>query len=152
MICGVLLDSALPLQDNVRELVIAHARPGLHALYDQHSYRNEKPECRVGNRVESRWRSRWSRLVRQLKADNLWIGVRGTALSRSDERYHLIFCRVTRLYAVPALDRRAALSTYQNEHNNKLSHLFPPCDIIFSILPSSSDQGNYQSKATGNRH
>jgi integrase len=37
--------SALPVQDLVRELVIAHARPGLHAVYDQHSYRDEKREC-----------------------------------------------------------------------------------------------------------
>jgi integrase len=34
--------SALPIPDMVRELVIAHARPGLHKVYDQHSYINEK--------------------------------------------------------------------------------------------------------------
>jgi integrase len=34
--------SALPVPDLVRELVIAHARPGLHAVYDQHSYQDEK--------------------------------------------------------------------------------------------------------------
>jgi len=34
--------SALPVADNVRELVIGHAQPGLHAVYDQHSYINEK--------------------------------------------------------------------------------------------------------------
>jgi integrase len=37
--------SALPLQDMVRELIIAHARPGLHKVYDQHNYRSEKREC-----------------------------------------------------------------------------------------------------------
>lgn len=37
--------SALPVQDMVRELVIAHARPGLHKVYDQHSYMDEKREC-----------------------------------------------------------------------------------------------------------
>ncbi|OZB21969.1 tyrosine-type recombinase/integrase [Acidiphilium sp. 34-64-41] len=37
--------SALPVQDLVRELVIAHARPGLHKVYDQHSYVDEKREC-----------------------------------------------------------------------------------------------------------
>jgi len=37
--------SALPVQDLVRELVIAHARPGLHKVYDQHSYEAEKREC-----------------------------------------------------------------------------------------------------------
>jgi integrase len=34
--------SALPIPDRVRELVIAHAQPGLHKVYDQHSYRQEK--------------------------------------------------------------------------------------------------------------
>lgn len=37
--------SALPVQDLVRELVIAHARPGLHKVYDLHSYRDEKRDC-----------------------------------------------------------------------------------------------------------
>jgi integrase len=37
--------SALPVQDLVRELVIAHAKPGLHKVYDQHAYRDEKREC-----------------------------------------------------------------------------------------------------------
>ena len=30
--------SALPIPDLVRELVIAHAKPGLHKVYDQHAY------------------------------------------------------------------------------------------------------------------
>jgi hypothetical protein len=34
--------SALPIPDLVRELVIAHAKPGLHRVYDQHSYLDEK--------------------------------------------------------------------------------------------------------------
>jgi integrase len=37
--------SALPVDDRVREAVIAHARPGLHRVYDQHSYAGEKREC-----------------------------------------------------------------------------------------------------------
>jgi integrase len=37
--------SALPVQDLVRELVIAHAKPGLHKVYDQHAYASEKTEC-----------------------------------------------------------------------------------------------------------
>jgi integrase len=37
--------SALPVEDLVRELVIAHAKPGLHKVYDQHSYQDEKLEC-----------------------------------------------------------------------------------------------------------
>jgi integrase len=34
--------SALPIPDEVRELMIAHKAPGLHQVYDQHSYRDEK--------------------------------------------------------------------------------------------------------------
>jgi integrase len=34
--------SALPIPDNVRELTIGHAQPGLHAIYDQHAYVDEK--------------------------------------------------------------------------------------------------------------
>jgi integrase len=34
--------SALPITDRVRELVIAHAQPGLHKVYDQHAYLDEK--------------------------------------------------------------------------------------------------------------
>ena len=34
--------SALPIPDRVRELVIAHAQPGLHKVYDQHAYEQEK--------------------------------------------------------------------------------------------------------------
>jgi integrase len=37
--------SALPVQDIIRELVIAHAQPHLHQVYDQHSYQDEKREC-----------------------------------------------------------------------------------------------------------
>jgi integrase len=37
--------SALPVQDLVRELVIAHAKPGLHKVYDLHTYETEKREC-----------------------------------------------------------------------------------------------------------
>jgi integrase len=34
--------SGLPVPDLVAELVIAHAKPGLHKIYDQHAYRDEK--------------------------------------------------------------------------------------------------------------
>ena len=34
--------SALPIPDLVRELVIAHRKPGLHKVYDQHAYLDEK--------------------------------------------------------------------------------------------------------------
>jgi hypothetical protein len=34
--------SALPVEDIVRELLVAHARPGLHKVYDLHAYEKEK--------------------------------------------------------------------------------------------------------------
>ena len=34
--------SALAVPDLVRELVIAHTKPGLHKIYDQHAYLDEK--------------------------------------------------------------------------------------------------------------
>jgi integrase len=37
--------SALPVQDLVRELVIAHTKPGLHKVYDLHAYQDEKRHC-----------------------------------------------------------------------------------------------------------
>src|SRR5437016_14559426 len=37
--------SALPVPDMVRELVIAHTKPGLHKVYDQYSYFAEKREA-----------------------------------------------------------------------------------------------------------
>jgi hypothetical protein len=35
----------LPVPTNVAELVIAHAQPGLHKVYDQHKYRDEKRDA-----------------------------------------------------------------------------------------------------------
>lgn len=37
--------SALPISELVRELVIAHAKPGLHKVYDQYAYLDEKREA-----------------------------------------------------------------------------------------------------------
>ena len=37
--------SALPIPDLVRELVIAHTKPGLHKVYDQHAYVDEKRQA-----------------------------------------------------------------------------------------------------------
>jgi integrase len=37
--------SALPVAEVVRELVIAHAKPGLHKVYDQHAYVDEKRQA-----------------------------------------------------------------------------------------------------------
>jgi integrase len=37
--------SGLPIEDHVRELVIAHAQPGLHQVYDQYAYLEEKRQA-----------------------------------------------------------------------------------------------------------
>src|SRR5580658_6379139 len=37
--------SALPVPDLVRELVIAHTKPGLHKVYDLHAYLDEKRQA-----------------------------------------------------------------------------------------------------------
>jgi hypothetical protein len=37
--------SALPVPDLVRELVIAHTKPGLHKVYDQYAYLEEKRQA-----------------------------------------------------------------------------------------------------------
>jgi hypothetical protein len=37
--------SALPVSDLVRELVIAHTRSGLHKVYDQYAYLDEKRQA-----------------------------------------------------------------------------------------------------------
>ena len=37
--------SALPIPDLVRELVIGHTMPGLHKVYDQHAYADEKRQA-----------------------------------------------------------------------------------------------------------
>jgi integrase len=37
--------SALPVEDVVRELLVAHARPGLHKIYDLHAYQDEKAQA-----------------------------------------------------------------------------------------------------------
>jgi integrase len=44
--------SALPAQDLVRELVIAHSKPGLHRVYDLHAYEDEKRD------LLERWEAR----------------------------------------------------------------------------------------------
>jgi integrase len=66
--------SALPVQDNVRELVIAHARPGLHKVYDQHSYRDEKRQC-----LEL-WEARLRGIVAPTLSSVLFDGAGGPAL------------------------------------------------------------------------
>jgi integrase len=55
--------SALPVEDMVRELVISHARKGLHKVYDQHSYLDEKRRC-LGL-----WEARLEAILRPRPAD-----------------------------------------------------------------------------------
>jgi integrase len=50
--------SALPIPDLVRELVIAHAKPGLHKVYDQYGYLDEK------RRALESWEARLLEIVR----------------------------------------------------------------------------------------
>jgi len=49
--------SALPVADLVRELVIAHTKPGLHKVYDQHAYLDEK------RHVLELWASRLKKII-----------------------------------------------------------------------------------------
>jgi integrase len=57
--------SALPVEDLVRELVIAHAKPGLHKVYDQHAYQDEKRHC-----LEL-WEKRLRSIVEQSEDENV---------------------------------------------------------------------------------
>jgi integrase len=57
--------SALPVQDLVRELVIAHAKPGLHKVYDQYSHRDEKRRCL------DLWEARLLSIVEPPEGENL---------------------------------------------------------------------------------
>jgi hypothetical protein len=57
--------SALPIPDNVRELVIAHARPGMHRIYDLHAYENEK------RHALELWAARLRTIVKPPAADNI---------------------------------------------------------------------------------
>jgi integrase len=65
--------SALPVQDLVRELVIAHARPGLHKVYDQHTYQDEKRHC-----LEL-WNERLSEIINPPQSRVVDIAAFGTA-------------------------------------------------------------------------
>jgi integrase len=56
---------ALPVPSNVCELIIAHARPGLHRVYDLHSYRDEK------RRTLQLWAARVSAIVEPGAPDNV---------------------------------------------------------------------------------
>ena len=51
--------SAAPVEDRVRELVIGHSQKGLHKVYDQHAYLDEK------RRALDWWAARLGSLVEQ---------------------------------------------------------------------------------------
>jgi integrase len=57
--------SALPVSDLVRELVIAHTKPGLHKVYDQHAYADEK------RRALDLWAARLRNIVASARADKV---------------------------------------------------------------------------------
>ncbi len=62
----------LPVPTNVAEMCIAHAQPGLHKVYDRHSYRDEK------RRAFELWAARLLSIVEPRKTTNvLQIGGRG---------------------------------------------------------------------------
>jgi integrase len=56
---------ALPIPSNVCELCIAHAQPGLHQVYDRHSYRDEK------QRAFELWAARVAEIVEPGGPDNV---------------------------------------------------------------------------------
>jgi integrase len=57
--------SALPIPNNVAELCIAHAQPGLHQVYDRHSYRDEK------RRAFELWTARLAEIIEPGGPDNV---------------------------------------------------------------------------------
>jgi integrase len=63
--------SALPVPDLVRELVIAHTKPGLHKVYDQFTYLDEK------RHALELWAARLRGIVNEARSDN---NHHGTAL------------------------------------------------------------------------
>jgi integrase len=56
---------ALPVPNNVAELCIAHAQPGLHRVYDRHGYRDEK------RRALELWAARLASIVEPREPDNV---------------------------------------------------------------------------------
>jgi integrase len=56
---------ALPVPSNICELVIAHAQPGLHKVYDLHSYRDEK------RRALELWARRLQEIVEPAEPGNV---------------------------------------------------------------------------------
>jgi integrase len=57
--------SALPIPSNICELCIAHSQPGLHQVYDRHSYRDEK------RRAFELWAGRLAEIVEPEREGNV---------------------------------------------------------------------------------
>jgi integrase len=63
--------SALPMEQHVRELVIGHAKPGLHKVYDQYAYLDEK------RRALELWATRLRAIVNPPPDDDKVVALRG---------------------------------------------------------------------------
>jgi integrase len=63
--------SALPVEQHVRELVIGHAKPGLHKVYDQYAYLDEK------RRALELWAARLRAIVNPPPDDDKVVALRG---------------------------------------------------------------------------
>jgi hypothetical protein len=61
---------SMPVPSNVCELCIAHAQPGLHKVYDLHSYRDEK------RRAFELWAARVASIVAPQEPDNVVVKFR----------------------------------------------------------------------------
>jgi integrase len=57
--------SGLPVPNNIAELCIAHAQPGLHKIYDRHGYRDEK------RRAFELWAARVQDIIEPGAGDNV---------------------------------------------------------------------------------
>jgi integrase len=62
--------SALPVPDRVAELCIVHTKPGLHKVYDQHGYRDEK------RRALGLWAERLSGIVGEADGGEKVVSIR----------------------------------------------------------------------------
>ena len=67
---------ALPVPDLVRELVIAHTKPGLHKVYDQHAYESEK------RHALDLWAARLRSIVERRRRTSCQSGRRGASALR----------------------------------------------------------------------
>jgi hypothetical protein len=62
--------------DTVRELVIAHAQRGIHAVYDRHAYLAERRDCL------EKWERRLAGILDPAPAETVDIGIARTEAAR----------------------------------------------------------------------